>query len=255
MLREVVAIVLIGVVLGVAFNVLETSSTPSRGLPWVATLEPLESAEDLAFDVPNGSVPSTASGESAMREPVHPEPEGSHAVDGADETAEPTARGAPAGEAGARADVANDGAPSPSDEAETPSPEVAASEVAPAVDLPVIPDVGRPLRVGRKTVARFVDADAALVVDARERAAFAESHIPGAINVPYLEATADPTLLEGLDSQGRPTIVYCSGEDCTSSRMLAELMMQDFGMRRVLVYESGFPDWVAAGRPVNRGRR
>jgi hypothetical protein len=34
--------------------------------------------------------------------------------------------------------------------------------------------------------------------------------------------------------------------------MLAEIMVRDFKMLRVLVYEGGFGEWTAAGHPVVR---
>jgi len=116
----------------------------------------------------------------------------------------------------------------------------------------VIPDLDRPLRVGIETVAKFVEAKAALIVDAREPVEFAAGHIPGAVNLPYDEMARDPAPLRSLDAAGRPIIVYCSGAGCESSRMLAETMLRDFELKRVLVFEGGFPEWVAAGRPIER---
>jgi hypothetical protein len=34
--------------------------------------------------------------------------------------------------------------------------------------------------------------------------------------------------------------------------MLARMMVDDFKLRRVLVYEAGYPEWLAAGLPVSR---
>jgi rhodanese-related sulfurtransferase len=112
-----------------------------------------------------------------------------------------------------------------------------------------------PLKVSLATVSRFVKAGAALLVNAREAQQFTEGHIPGAVSVPYDDAVRDPTLLGKLDPGERPIIVYCSGGTCESSLPLAEMLVRDFGPRRVLVYEGGFPEWAASGEPVSRESR
>ena len=131
-------------------------------------------------------------------------------------------------------------APAPAAQAPpAPAPRAKPTEVetrAPAAaDLPAIPDVDRPLAVRLPMVSRFVQADAALVVDARDPSEFAAGHIPGAVNVPYEEAARDPAPLGRLQPAGRPIIVYCSGGDCEASALLAPMMVRDFKLRRVLV--------------------
>jgi rhodanese-related sulfurtransferase len=121
--------------------------------------------------------------------------------------------------------------------------------------LPVIPDVPGPLAVKLEAVQQLVRARGAMVIDAREPDEFAAGHIPGAISIPYEAAGGEPERLQALDSGGRPILVYCSGGTCESSRMLAEMLVRDFGKRRVLVYEGGFPEWASAGNPVETGAK
>ena len=121
---------------------------------------------------------------------------------------------------------------------------------APAVGLPAIPDIGRPVKIELGAVKAYFDADAALLIDAREPEEYAESHIPGAVNLPYNTVVTDPAKLEALDPGGRPIITYCGGGTCELSISLAEELYFT-GFTRVAVYMGGFPAWVEAGYPVD----
>jgi len=121
-----------------------------------------------------------------------------------------------------------------------------------AEGLPEIPDVGRPIQIGLAAVKSFFDAGAALFVDAREAAEYAEGHVPGAVNLPFDESVTDLARLESLDAAGKPIIVYCGGGGCEVSIQLAGALIQA-GQRKVLVYEGGFPEWEAARYPVASG--
>lgn len=231
--RDALAIVLLGSVLGVSFNAVQRASRPQRGLAWIPSAQRLESADSLVRIVKTPVArPATTP---VTRVAVTPQPI-------------LKARSAPP------APVLQPRPPLP--HAQVPGSSAAADPPIRARGFdpgpPVIPDVGHPLRVELATVSLLVSADGALVVDAREREEFADGHIPGAINVPYDDAMRDPELVKQLDARGRPIIVYCSGGTCESSRYLAELMMRDFQLKRVLVYEGGFPEWAAAGKPVSK---
>jgi rhodanese-related sulfurtransferase len=149
-------------------------------------------------------------------------------------------------------------------------PTVSAAPAAPAVDdyvthsddplgsisapsrRPEFPMVGRPVQFDLSAVKAYFDEDAALIVDARDPAEFAEAHIPGAVNVPYDSAASDPALLESVESGGRPLIVYCGGGTCEISIKLADELFFA-GHERVAVYMGGFPEWIEAGYPVEEG--
>lgn len=236
LLREAAMIVATGLALGVAFNALALSARSPRALPWIARPAPLADVGALVAPDPPPDAPAVVAGEAPPSggpgvKPETPPPQ--HAAP----PAEPASRGP------RQVTGAHDG---------TEAPPVSVAGPPPVAGIPVIPDVEGPLRVPRDLVSKLVAARAALVVDAREAVEFAAGHIPGAINVPYDEAVRDPSRVEHLDAGGRPTIVYCSGGDCEASRMLAEMMVRDFGRRRVLVFEGGYPEWAAAGEPVSR---
>ena len=117
---------------------------------------------------------------------------------------------------------------------------------------PVIQDVAGPLTLELSTFKRLFDANAVLIVDAREPGQFLEGHIAGAISLPYSGALADPGRIAGLAPEQRPIVVYCSGGTCALAMDLGKFLVES-GKRRVLVYTGGYPEWVAAGYPVTRG--
>lgn len=99
---------------------------------------------------------------------------------------------------------------------------------------------------------RFLDADGALFIDARDPADYEAGHIPGAIRMTRDDVLADPARARALPARGRPIITYCEGGACEASLDLAKALV-DVGYRKVLVYAGGFPEWSAAGQPAERG--
>jgi rhodanese-related sulfurtransferase len=102
------------------------------------------------------------------------------------------------------------------------------------------------------TVKRFFDARAALFLDARDPAEYEKGHIPGAIRLTNPEAQNEPERMKALPVEGRPTIVYCEGGACEASLDLARFLLES-GFKKVLVYMGGYPEWEAAGYPIERG--
>jgi rhodanese-related sulfurtransferase len=120
--------------------------------------------------------------------------------------------------------------------------------------LPEIPAAGRPVQIELQALKQYFDADAALIIDARDAEDYAEAHISGALNIPYEEALRDPARLENLETSGRPLITYCGGGNCEVSLSVAEELFFG-GHERVAVYIGGFSEWADAGYPVEgRGR-
>ena len=183
--RGVLAIVLVGIALGVGFNWLGLGSRAEWGLPWigvdkVASLPVLEAA------------PSSGYGE--MTDPM--------AVGGAS-------------------------------------------------DLPQIPDLERPIHIQLAAVKQLFDAGALLLIDAREPEEYAAGHIPGALSMPYDEVSSEPERLESLAAGGKAIAVYCGGGACELSLNLAWDLISA-GQKKVVVYMGGYPEWVAAGYPVEQ---
>ncbi len=85
------------------------------------------------------------------------------------------------------------------------------------------------------------------VLDVRPSEEFEAGHIPGAVNLP------PDDLEKRLDDLPRDQeiIAYCRGPYCVLAfEAVAALRQRGFTARRL--YE-GFPEWKAAGLPVNRG--
>jgi rhodanese-related sulfurtransferase len=119
--------------------------------------------------------------------------------------------------------------------------------------LPEIPCAGRPVQIEIGALKQYFDAEAALIIDAREPDDYDDGHIRGAINIPYDIGMTDPASLERLDTGGLPIVTYCGGGTCEVSLTLAEELIMT-GHSPVAVYIGGFSEWAEAGYPVDRGQ-
>ena len=82
------------------------------------------------------------------------------------------------------------------------------------------------------------------VLDVRPSEEFEAGHIPGALNVPLDEIAQH---LANLPKE-QEVIAYCRGEYCVLAfEAVAELRKKGFNARRL---EEGYPEWKAAGLPV-----
>ena len=237
-----------GVALGLAYNAVGLASRPARGLAWISargatgTLGSLESLEPPgtvapapvpAADAPPSVAWPAPAPEPAQHAPRRPRPPRAANATGPRET---TA----VGDAPAVAAAPRDSIPH------------ASPPIAVMPPPPVVPDVTGPLTVDLPLLKRLYDAGRTLVVDARGPPEYEAGHIAGAVNVPYETVLAEPDRVKALDPQGRAIVVYCSGGRCELSKDLAHVLVEA-GRRRVLVYEGGYPEWEAAGFPVERG--
>ncbi len=85
------------------------------------------------------------------------------------------------------------------------------------------------------------------VLDVRPTDEFALGHLPGAVNIPLDDLEAR---LADLDP-GQEIVAYCRGTYCVLSfEAVAELRRRGFRVRRL---EDGYPEWKAAGLPVENG--
>jgi rhodanese-related sulfurtransferase len=60
--------------------------------------------------------------------------------------------------------------------------------------------------IDRRELRRLIDEEDAQVVDVLPNREYEESHLPGAVNIPLRQLTADT--VTGL-SRDRPVVVYC----------------------------------------------
>jgi rhodanese-related sulfurtransferase len=93
-------------------------------------------------------------------------------------------------------------------------------------------------------------------LDARRTQEFEDGHLPGAWSVPVWESGLEGRIIDfeaRANPQPRaPIVLYCNGGDCQDSHLLARRLVE-LGYRNLLVYQDGFPDWAAKGRPVAKG--
>jgi rhodanese-related sulfurtransferase len=258
-LRGAVAIVVVGLALGLAFNALGLASKPPRGLSWIKRVEKMPSLEELQ----PGSrlVPAPAAGPGgAPRFAFVGTAWAQEAVvlAAAADTSHPGVKRAPAARKAPARKVpvtsVKRPVPVPKSVTRVPAAAPAAPPAAAKVDLPVVPDLDQPIEVKLAFAKRFFDAGpgAAVFVDAREASEYAEGHIAGALSVPFDDAVRNPALIAPFQKAGKPLILYCSGGDCELSKDLARNMLAE-GIRKVLVFTDGLPAWKAAGYPMEAG--
>jgi rhodanese-related sulfurtransferase len=97
------------------------------------------------------------------------------------------------------------------------------------------------------------------VIDARVANEYAESHIKGAINVPYKEKSAkavdfdvkqDSTDLSKLPAdKNTALLIYCNGAECWKSYK-ASVAAIKAGYKTVYWFRLGLPEWKAKGYPT-----
>ena len=99
--------------------------------------------------------------------------------------------------------------------------------------------------VSRKQLLRRSKEDLVTVLDVRPSEEYEVGHIPGSLNVPLDEIKRH---LANLPKE-REIIAYCRGEYCVLAfEAVATMRKKGFNARRL---EEGFPEWKAAGLPVD----
>lgn len=238
--RDVAALLFVGIALGLAHNAYRLRLGPEAGLSWIKEERALAKFEDFVPGVPD----------SALAQP--PAQQSSVAPAGA-----PVAKPA-GGTKAAPTKTATDSHPSGTTRSApttTPTEPPAATSppaASPPADVPVIPETREPLETGLAVVRKLYAANAAVFLDARSAHEYEESHIAGAISLPFDDVFRDPELAKKLDDRGLPIVAYCGGGDCDLSRNLAFSLIEA-GHKRVLVFLDGLPAWEQAGLPVSKG--
>lgn len=101
--------------------------------------------------------------------------------------------------------------------------------------------------VAREELLERSRAGLVTVLDVRPEDEFAVGHLPGAINVPLSQLEAR---LPELDPD-QEIVAYCRGAYCVLSfEAVAELRRRGYRVRRL---EDGYPEWKAAGLPLEHG--
>lgn len=155
--------------------------------------------------------------------------------------------------------------PPPQPQAETPKaaapapprPVLPPSSKGTPAEAPAAPVPAGPIReIGSQEAWKAFQGGLPFL-DARRSEDYAAGHVAGAWCTPVWEADLGDRLLAFKASRRPgpedPIVIYCSGGDCRDSHLLAERLLNE-GYFHLLIYRDGFPDWVAAGRPVEKGQ-
>jgi rhodanese-related sulfurtransferase/DNA-binding HxlR family transcriptional regulator len=98
--------------------------------------------------------------------------------------------------------------------------------------------------VSRDELLARVNDDSVVLLDVRPEDEFALGHLPGAVNIPMAALERELAHLP----RDRQIVAYCRGPYCVLSfEAVAALRAKGYDVRRL---EDGYPEWKAAGQPV-----
>lgn len=103
--------------------------------------------------------------------------------------------------------------------------------------------------IDAETLQSLVEAEKAILLDARTADNFQRCHIPGAVNLPITRFNATYGFLTPLLEQNKTIICYCEGFDCTDSTLLA-LELFKKGHKDIFVYKGGMKEWEQLAYPM-----
>lgn len=97
-----------------------------------------------------------------------------------------------------------------------------------------------------------------LVIDSRLANEYVESHVKGAINVPYKEKSAKTVDFDASQDsfdisklpadKNTPMIIYCNSGECWKSYKASVVAMKA-GYKKIYWFRGGMPEWKAKGYP------
>jgi len=98
-----------------------------------------------------------------------------------------------------------------------------------------------------------------MAIDARVANEYAESHIKGAINIPYKEKSAKAVNFDARQdsvdmskfpsNKSTPMVIYCNGPECWKSYKESTAAIKA-GYKTVYWFRLGIPEWKAKGYPT-----
>lgn len=102
---------------------------------------------------------------------------------------------------------------------------------------------------------KIVETKSAIILDARRNVHWRRGHIPGALGLSQDAFENDYASLKKLleANKDRQIIVYCWGEMCEDSRLVAHALVK-LGYRNVSIFTGGWMDWTQNGLPVEGGK-
>lgn len=102
----------------------------------------------------------------------------------------------------------------------------------------------------KAVIERLAWGDQSLVLlDVRTPAEYAESHIPGAINIPHTELAA--RIAELSEARSRDIVVYCRSGNRTEQALS---VLRQEGFNRLFHLKGDYLRWSGEDRPVTRAQ-
>lgn len=102
--------------------------------------------------------------------------------------------------------------------------------------------------VSRDELLARMNDDCVVLLDVRPQDEFALGHLPGALSIPLAALERELARLP----RDRQVVAYCRGPYCVLSfEAVATLRAKGYDARRL---EDGYPEWKAAGLPVEAGQ-
>lgn len=237
--REARGVILAGLFVALAFNLFA-----STGVPWLRELPTVEQASDslLFGDSTSAAAGAVASDStaSAMAQSVDTAalaPGAGVDIDTATVTAAEEKKRITDSISAARRAIAD-------------SVKEAKATAAKALDI--APEKGTFKEINTQQAKLLFDKKRGFWIDARPAANFAESHIPGAINI-YPEELRNHLNDLPVQNMDGLIVVYCNGGLCELSHELAEQLV-GLGFTRVVVYAGGFDEWTANNYTVTKAK-
>jgi rhodanese-related sulfurtransferase len=112
--------------------------------------------------------------------------------------------------------------------------------------VPCPEHVGKPARALQPHQLKD-ERQTALLVDARDKEAYIQWHLPGAISIPYDYLEPNPEERKILDTQARRVVVYGDGDSPDSGQQLANAISGK-GLKNVFYIKGGAPALRKEGR-------
>ena len=146
-----------------------------------------------------------------------------------------------------------------------------------------INDINEPTLIDFDLAKRIYENNLSIFIDARDYDSFQESHIYGAVNIPYdnielIEQEYDlkwmydqredfSFSIQGFDydfiiglqsnipfirdlehendlsNREMSFVIYCSGEGCSLSEDLSYYLFENFNFKKIMIFEGGMPVW------------
>ncbi len=100
-----------------------------------------------------------------------------------------------------------------------------------------------------EAAAEHFSKHSAVFVDARERVAFLDAHVPGAVTLPY-STSPQPDTVKAL-AQAPLLIVYCDSKDCSAAEKTAEALGKA-GLTNIKIMKEGWKGWLSRALPSSK---